>query len=65
MTIKPTCVSTGVNICAIYLNETTAVPSTDIEAAVQLYMANAVATLTAQPTGVGIKRFVYVKGPIS
>ena len=60
---KPTCVSTGLDICAIYLNQTDAIPAAFD--GVSTYIANALLTLTAQPTGAGVKRFVYVKAPVS
>lgn len=60
MSVKPTCVTGSVRVCAIYLDDTTAVPS-DIETTVLAYIANAQGTQTSQPGG-GAKRFVYVKG---
>jgi hypothetical protein len=62
MTGKPFC-NPGINICAIYLNEVSFIPS-DIEITVQQYIVNALATQISQPTG-GAKRFVYLRGPIS
>ena len=62
-TVKPTC-QAGEEICAIYLNQTDPIPSA-FDAGVQTYIANALATLIPQPTGVGVKRFVYLRGPVS
>ena len=57
--IKPACTGVGPSICAIYLNQTDSIPSTFD--GLSTYIANALLSLTAQPTGVGNKRFVYVK----
>lgn len=59
VSIKPTCVTGGCKICAIYLDDNTAVPS-DIESTVLAYMANALITGSSQPGGAA-KRFVYVR----
>ena len=60
--LKPSCVA-GEEICAIYLNQTDAIPSAFD--GVTTYIANALATQTPQPTGALVKRFVYLRGPIS
>ncbi|WP_342328703.1 hypothetical protein [Pedobacter sp. FW305-3-2-15-E-R2A2] len=60
--VKPSC-NLGINVCAIYLNDTADLPSAIT--LVELYIANALATQTAQPIGVGVKRFVYLRGPVS
>ncbi|WP_342328702.1 hypothetical protein [Pedobacter sp. FW305-3-2-15-E-R2A2] len=60
--VKPSC-NLGVQICTIYLNQTDAIPSAFD--GVTTYIANALATQTSQPTGAGVKRFVYLRGPIS
>ncbi|WP_342328700.1 hypothetical protein [Pedobacter sp. FW305-3-2-15-E-R2A2] len=57
-TVKPVC-NLGVQICAIYLNQNELVPNAFN--GVATYIANALVTLTSQPTGGGIKRFVYLK----
>jgi hypothetical protein len=59
MNFKPTCTGVGGQICAIYLNDTNAIPSAFN--GVSIYISNALGTLTAQPSGVGQKRFVYVR----
>jgi hypothetical protein len=59
---KPTCTGVGVDICAIYLNDTNTVPGAFD--GISTYIANALITLSSQPPG-GAKRFVYVKAPTS
>ena len=62
-TVKPSCVN-GEQVCDIYMNQTDGVPVT-FDNNLTTYIANALATQTAQPTGIGVKRFVYMKGSIS
>lgn len=59
MDVKPNCSVGGSIICAVYLNDNTQVPSS-IPNNVKTYIANAQATLVAQPNS-GAKHFVYVK----
>ena len=60
--IKPSCL-TGEEICAIYLNQSAAIPSTFD--GVTTYIANALATQSPQPSGLLVKPFVYLRGPVS
>ena len=61
-TVKPTC-QVGKEICVVYLNQNSNIPSS--LSTVETYIANALATQIPQPTGVGVKRFVYLRGPAS
>ncbi|WP_316841425.1 hypothetical protein [Pedobacter gandavensis] len=59
MDLEPNCLGGGTIVCAIYLTGTSDVPGS-IPASVKTYIANAQATLVAQPNG-GARHFVYVK----
>lgn len=59
ITVGPNCTSGTCKICAIYLNDTSTVPSY-IDSNVLLYIGNALASQFSQPPGVA-KRFVYLK----
>ncbi|SDM27657.1 hypothetical protein SAMN05421820_103388 [Pedobacter steynii] len=65
VTTKPAC-TVGSQICCIYLNSNDVIPpqfnGTDN---MVTYIANALLTQVPQPTGVGVKRFVYLRGPVS
>ncbi|AOM76065.1 hypothetical protein [Pedobacter steynii] len=58
VSVKPTC-SGACKICAIYLDETTVVPSS-IATTVLAYISNALVTGSSQPGGAA-KRFVYLR----
>lgn len=61
MDTLPNCLTGGKIVCAIYLDDNNDVPST-IPGTVLRYIANAQATLVAQPVdGGAARRFVYVK----
>jgi len=59
---KPSC-TTGEEIGSIFLNQATAIPTTFD--GVSNYIANSLVTQIPQPTGVGVKAFVYLRAPIS
>lgn len=59
MDVTPNCLVGGSQICAIYLDQTSNVPST-LPSTILTYIANANATLVSQPAD-GFRRFVYVK----
>ncbi|NQX37622.1 hypothetical protein SAMN05421820_103384 [Pedobacter steynii] len=61
-TVKPIC-TTGEEICAIYLSDNDEIPAQFD--GMTTYIANALVTLVPQPTGVGVRRFVYLRAPIS
>ena len=63
-TVKPSCL-TGKEICSVYLNDTNPTPSSAQLAFVVTYISNALATQSPQPTGVFVKPFVYLRGPVS
>lgn len=56
--LKPTCL-TGVEVCVIYLNQSSSIPSAFN--GVTVYIANALATQIPQPTGILVKPFVYLR----
>ena len=60
--IKPSCF-VGEDLCAILLDQTNYIPC-DIEP-VDLYIKNALITQFPQSTGIGVKRFVYMRGVVS
>lgn len=63
--IKPTC-TVGEEICAIYLNSNTVIPGQfNGSDGMVTYIAHALITQSPQPTGIGVKAFVYLRGPIS
>jgi len=59
-TIKPSCL-TGPNICAIYAYNGDTNPSA-FSQRLQDYISNALINQTPQPSGPGVKKFVYLKG---
>lgn len=56
---KPTCVTGGCTICAIYIEDNSSASPSNITS-VLTYIANAQVTLSSQPEGGG-KKYVYVK----
>jgi hypothetical protein len=64
VSVKVACTPSGVVICAIYLPGNDVYPD-GFDQRTLLYIANTLATQIAQPTGPGVMRFVYLKGPTS
>lgn len=60
MRVKPTCVTGGSIICAIYLDDNSTTSPGSVPQSVLDYISNAQGTLASQPFD-GFKRFVYVK----
>lgn len=57
--VAPNCLVGGCKICAIYLDQSSDVPST-LPGTIKTYIANALMTLVSQPAN-GFRRYVYVK----
>ena len=61
VTVDPLCLN-GTDVCAIYLlGQTSTTPSAPFTTNMLTYITNGLSTFTAQPTGGGVKYFVYLK----
>jgi hypothetical protein len=59
-TMTPTCL-TGTQICAVFITDTNQIPSqANLDPRLQ-NISNALMTQVPQPTGIGVKRLVYLK----
>jgi hypothetical protein len=62
ITVDPLCLD-GIDICSVYLlGQTATTPALPFTTNILTYITNGLSTISAQPSGAGVKHFVYLKG---